>query len=114
MLFNSSGLRVGMHPPEERTGPSDRDKVLCARLDLAKEELKPREEVIGQVRAVSDIEFGLSIRNRGYNIFASGVPGIGRITIIKSIVKRISLDRPVPEEWCSINNCKDPDRPLAV
>ncbi len=78
------------------------------------EELKPREEVIGQARAVSAIEFGLSIRNHGYNIFVSGVPGTGRNTIVKSIVKRISLDRPVPEDWCYINNFKDPDRPLAV
>jgi lon-related putative ATP-dependent protease len=78
------------------------------------EELKPREEVIGQARAVSAIEFGLSIRNHGYNIFVSGIPGTGRNTIVKSIVKRISLDRPVPEDWCYINNFKDPDRPLAV
>jgi hypothetical protein len=78
------------------------------------EELKPREEVIGQARAVSAIEFGLAIRNHGYNIFVSGIPGTGRNTIVKSIVKRISLDRPVPEDWCYINNFKDPDRPLAV
>jgi lon-related putative ATP-dependent protease len=78
------------------------------------EELKPREEVIGQARAVSAIEFGLSIRNHGYNIFVSGIPGTGRNTIVKSIVKRISLDRPVPEDWCYINNFKDQDRPLAI
>ncbi len=77
-------------------------------------EMKPREEVIGQVRAVSAIEFGLSIRNHGYNIFVSGIPGTGRNTIVKSIVKRISLDRPVPDDWCYINNFKDTDRPLAV
>ena len=77
-------------------------------------ELALKEEVIGQARAVSAIEFGLSIHNHGYNIFVSGIPGTGRNTIVKSIVKRISLDRPVPDDWCYINNFKDPDRPRAV
>jgi len=77
-------------------------------------ELKLAEEVIGQERAVKSIEFGLSIKNHGYNIFVSGVPGTGRNTIVKSIVKRISADRPVPDDWCYINNFKDPDRPRAL
>ena len=77
-------------------------------------ELTPKEEVIGQARAVSAIEFGLSIRDNGYNIFVSGNPGTGRNSIVRSIVKRIAADRPVPEDWCFINNFKDPDRPHAV
>lgn len=77
-------------------------------------ELSLKDEVIGQTRAVKATEFGLSIKNHGYNIFVSGVPGTGRNTIVKSIVKRIALDRPVPEDWCYINNFRDPDRPRAV
>jgi len=77
-------------------------------------ELKSREEVIGQARAVSAIEFGLAIKNHGYNIFVSGIPGTGRNSIVKSIVKRISLGRPAPEDWCFINNFKNPDRPHAI
>ena len=77
-------------------------------------ELSLREEVIGQERAVKSIEFGLSIKNHGYNIFAAGVPGTGKNTIAKSIVKRISAGRPVPDDWCFINNFKDIDRPRAV
>jgi lon-related putative ATP-dependent protease len=77
-------------------------------------ELTGKDEVIGQARAVSAMEFGLSIKNHGYNIFVSGIPGTGRNSIVRSIVKRISLDRPVPEDWCFINNFKDPDRPHSV
>jgi lon-related putative ATP-dependent protease len=77
-------------------------------------ELKLTEEVIGQARAVKAIEFGLSIRNHGYNIFVSGIPGTGRNTIVKSIVKRISADRQVPDDLCYLNNFKDPDRPRAL
>ncbi len=77
-------------------------------------ELALKDEVIGQTRAVKAIEFGLSIRNHGYNIFVSGIPGTGRNSIVKSIVKRISLDQPVPDDWCYVNNFKDPDRPRAI
>ncbi|HUK99493.1 MAG TPA: ATP-binding protein [Nitrospirota bacterium] len=77
-------------------------------------ELSLKDEVIGQTRAVKAIEFGLSIHNQGYNIFVSGIPGTGRNSILKSLVKRISLNRPVPHDWCYINNFKNPDRPQAV
>ncbi len=77
-------------------------------------ELSLKDEVIGQARAVKAVEFGLSIRNHGYNIFVSGIPGTGRNSIVKSLVKRISLGRPVPGDWCYINNFKDPDRPRAI
>ncbi len=77
-------------------------------------ELSLKEEVIGQERAVKSIEFGLSINNHGYNIFVSGIPGTGKNTIVKSLVKRISLGRPVPDDWCYINNFKDADRPRSI
>jgi lon-related putative ATP-dependent protease len=77
-------------------------------------ELSTKEEIIGQARAVKAIEFGLSIKNHGYNIFVSGIPGTGRNSIVKSLVKRISLERPVPKDWCYVNNFKDTDRPLAI
>ena len=77
-------------------------------------DLKPTDEVIGQQRAVSAIEFGLSIGNHGYNIFVSGIPGTGRNSIVRSLVKRIAKDRPVPDDWCFINNFKDTDKPHAV
>ena len=77
-------------------------------------ELKPKDEVIGQQRAVSAIEFGLAIGNHGFNIFVSGIPGTGKNSIVKALVKRIARDRPVPDDWCFINNFKDPDKPHAV
>ncbi|HYA88883.1 MAG TPA: ATP-binding protein [Nitrospirota bacterium] len=77
-------------------------------------ELVRKEEVIGQARAVRAIEFGLSIKNHGYNIFVSGNPGTGRNSITRSIVKRLSQNMPVPDDWCFINNFKDTDRPRAI
>ncbi len=77
-------------------------------------DLSPQDEVIGQKRAVNAIEFGLSINNHGYNIYVSGIPGTGKNSIVKSIVSKLSLDKPVPDDWCFINNFKDPDRPRTI
>lgn len=77
-------------------------------------EIEPSDEVIGQDRAVKAIEFGLSIKNHGFNLYVSGIPGTGKNSIVKTIVSRISKDRPVPEDWCYINNFRDPDRPRAI
>lgn len=77
-------------------------------------DLSPTAEVIGQQRAVSALEFGLGIRNHGYNIYVSGIPGTGRNSIVRSIVKRIAVTRPVPDDWCFINNFKDADRPHSI
>lgn len=77
-------------------------------------EIPPIDDVIGQERAMRAIEFGLSIKNHGYNLYVSGIPGTGKNSIVKAIVKRISKDRPSPEDWCYINNFKEPDRPRAI
>lgn len=77
-------------------------------------EIPPIDDVIGQERAMRAIEFGLSIKNHGYNLYVSGKPGTGKNSIVKAIVKRISKVRPSPEDWCYINNFKEPDRPRAI
>ena len=41
-------------------------------------ELTPLEEIIGQDRAVRALQYGLRMRDSGFNIFISGVPEIGR------------------------------------
>ena len=54
------------------------------------EEVEPLDQVIGQDRAVRSIDFGLTIRCFGYNIYAAGVPGTGKKSLIKSFVERIA------------------------
>jgi lon-related putative ATP-dependent protease len=104
---NIKGLELPVSELRHTTDPAEFPFQTTAELSL-------KDEVIGQVRAVKSIEFGLSINNHGYNIFVSGMPGTGRNSIVKSIVRRISLGRPVPDDWCYVNNFKDPDRPRAI
>ncbi|HXK62228.1 MAG TPA: AAA family ATPase, partial [Acidobacteriota bacterium] len=78
------------------------------------DELEPLDQVIGQDRAVRSIDFGLTIRSFGYNIYAAGVPGTGKKSLIKSFVDRIAKDQPVPPDIFYVHNFSDPDHPCVL
>ena len=74
-------------------------------------ELKPLEQILGQDRAVRALQFGLKIKERGFNIYVAGPPGTGRKTAIVSFLEQIAKTRPVPSDWCYVNNFDDSLRP---
>jgi lon-related putative ATP-dependent protease len=78
------------------------------------EELEPLDQVIGQDRAVRSIDFGLTIRSFGYNIYAAGVPGTGKKSLIKSFVDRIARAQPAPPDTFYVHNFSEPDYPCAL
>jgi hypothetical protein len=41
-------------------------------------ELVPSNEIIGQERAIRALNFGLGIKERGFNIYVAGLPGSAR------------------------------------
>ncbi len=77
-------------------------------------ELKPLNEVIGQERAVAAIDFGVDLKNYGYNIFALGPVGAGRTSTIKEAVEKRARLMPVPNDWCYVFNFQNPDQPNAL
>ncbi|MFC1878795.1 Lon protease family protein, partial [Chloroflexota bacterium] len=77
-------------------------------------EAEPLDTIIGQERAVHALRFGLDINNKGFNVFASGFHGTGRTTAIERFIKEIAAQRPVPQDWCYVNNFHDPLRPNAI
>lgn len=44
-------------------------------------ELDPLTDIIGQERAVEALEFGLSMKSQGYNLYVSGPVGTGKATL---------------------------------
>jgi len=78
------------------------------------EELKPLEGIIGQDRAVRSLKFGLNIRDAGFNIYVSGYTGTGRTTGVREFVKEIARTKPVPPDWCYVNNFKNAYEPNAI
>ncbi|MEC4686669.1 MAG: AAA family ATPase [Nitrospirota bacterium] len=78
------------------------------------DELPPFEGTIGQDRALSAIDFGLSLESKGFNIYVLGESGTGKTSTIKTLLSKKAEGEPVPPDWCYVYNFKEPDSPLAI
>lgn len=77
-------------------------------------ELELLDDVIGQERAVTAINFGVDLKSYGYNIFALGPTGAGRTSIIKEAVEKRARAMSVPDDWCYVFNFQNPDQPNSL
>lgn len=78
------------------------------------EEVTPFEGIIGQERAVKAMEFGLKVKNHGYNIFMTGVTGTGKFSYAQNCVQSIAAEEPVPDDWCYVYNFENASQPKAI
>jgi lon-related putative ATP-dependent protease len=69
---------------------------------------------IGQEKALRALDFGLSIESNGFNIFALGESGTGKMTTIMALLKEKAAREKTPEDWCYVFNFKDPDTSIAM
>ena len=77
-------------------------------------DLEGLTDFIGQSRAVSAIDFGLSVENPGYNIFIVGPHGSGRTSYALKSVRERAAAQTAPDDWIYVNNFDDPASPLAI
>jgi predicted ATP-dependent protease len=77
-------------------------------------EVGARGDIIGQERAVRALRFGLGIQERGFNIFVAGLPGTGRTTAVEQFLEEIAISKPVPPDWCYVNNFEDSYHPHTI
>jgi predicted ATP-dependent protease len=82
-------------------------------------ELTPLREFIGQERAIRGIEFGLSMKRKGYNIYVAGLSGTGKTSIVKTYVNKMVEKRTAegsynPDDWCYVYNFTDADKPNII
>lgn len=89
--------------------------------DFADKDLKPAEKdrhgrpgALGQERALSALELGLGIRERGFNIFVVGASGTGRTSTVKELLEARAKEEPTPQDVILLYNFADRDRPHAV
>ncbi len=78
------------------------------------EQLSSLEGTIGQNRALSAIDFGLGIRENGFNIFILGEPGTGRSSTIQKILGKRAQDEPTADDWCYIHDFEDGTQPVHI
>ncbi len=100
-----------------RRVPVDQVRWTCRPDDLPFEttaDLPPGDSIVGQERAVSALDFGLTVPQPGYNIFVAGPPGTGRTTYTQSRVTQVAASQTVPSDWIYVHNFQQPDQPLAI
>lgn len=78
------------------------------------DEIETFKEIIGQEKAYRAIDFGLSLDSKGFNIFALGENGTGRMRTIKTLLSEKAEKEVTPNDWCYVYNFKDPDSPIAI
>jgi len=78
------------------------------------ESLAPVQTIIGQSRALQALQFGLGMQNSGFNIYAAGLPGTGKMTAIVAFLERVAQEKDVPPDWCYVHNFQDPYSPKAL
>lgn len=80
----------------------------------ATDDLEPLIEIIGQDRAVKALQFGLDIKEEGFNLYVAGMPGTGKKTAIVTFLEQRAKEMPVPPDWCYVYNFEDRQRPNAL
>lgn len=70
-------------------------------------ELAPIDEIVGQERAQKAVEFAMSIKEKGYNIYAIGQNGLGKRTMILRYLNRHKHDETALFDWCYVANFED-------
>ncbi|MEW8025822.1 MAG: ATP-binding protein [Candidatus Thiodiazotropha sp.] len=97
-------------PPEALCRHCDPDQFNFDTTD----ELKDLEGFIGQERATESLHFGLGVGHKGYNLYALGPAGAGKSAMVRKFLKVPAAERPIPSDWCYVNNFSDARKPRAV
>ncbi len=77
-------------------------------------EVKVKNGIIGQEEALKAIEFGLSIKDKGFNIFVVGKSGTGRTSAVKSYMEKRGLSETPAEDICFAYNFDDSYTPVFI
>ena len=78
------------------------------------EELPDLPGMLGQARAVDAVDFGLSIQREGYNLFVMGPPGMGKRSLVMSLLEAEAARGPIPSDWVYVHNFEQPHKPNAI
>lgn len=77
-------------------------------------ELEPLEQLPGQQRAAQAIQFGLKVPHQGYNLYALGPVGIGKLSLVRHFTLQQAAQETVASDWVYIHNFLEPHKPKAL
>ncbi len=82
--------------------------------ELLKNGKQPYKEIIGQQRAIKALKLGLGMKARGFNIYVSGAPGTGKLTLVRNFIEELAKKEQPAPDWCYVNDFKDPYHPAKM
>jgi lon-related putative ATP-dependent protease len=74
----------------------------------------PEIGVVGQERAIEAIQFGMGMKESGYNIFIAGPSRAGLTYIARTFLEKQAKEEPTPPDWCYVYNFKETDKPKSL
>ena len=77
-------------------------KRFCRNKDIAIDEGKYNGHIIGQPSGAEALEFGLSVKSKGYNIYLAGLPASGKTTYAEKFAKDIASKEKTPDDMCYV------------
>lgn len=107
MMMYSSPLRLSS---DKLYHPADLEQLPCK----STKDILPIDEIVGQERAQKAVEFAMSIRDKGYNIYATGQNGLGKRTMVLRYLNRHRPDDMQVFDWCYVANFEDIRRPKVL
>ena len=60
------------------------------------------------------LDFGLGVRNVGFNVYVAGQPGTGKVTAVHTFLEGVAKDEARPSDWCYVHNFVDAYRPRTL
>src|SRR5437868_8127576 len=95
-------------------------RYLCRKMDGVHlgfkntNEIKILSNFIGQERALEALIFGIGMKGPNYNIYAMGPSGLGKRSLINTVLKAHAVKAPHPSDWCYLHNFVTPEKPVAL
>ena len=77
-------------------------------------EIEAATRPFGQHRAIEALTFGLSVKNKAFNIYVTGPTGTGKTSIIKKVLKEFVKDKNAGNDIVFINCFENPSKPISI
>lgn len=78
------------------------------------QELQMTDKNVWHKGAMDAVDFSANIEQDGYNLFAMGPTGSGKFSTIMNYLNNKAKGGTSPNDWCYVNNFKDPKKPIAI
>ena len=75
---------------------------------------RQQNTILGQPRAQSALEFGVSMKTPGYNIFVMGAPGTGRLSMVTNYLAEIAENQDTPSSYAYVDNFENAREPISI